>query len=71
MDFENLMFAILLWTTRPSMLAQILLGNLKHIIVENQLFHPLMYNNTFYAGADFPRELRKMDLEDPFFPLVL
>ena len=51
--------------------AQILLGNLKQIIVENQVFHPLMYNNTFYAGADFPRELRKMDLEDSFFPSVL
>ena len=30
-----------------------------------------MYNNTFYAGFDFPRELKKMDLEDPFFPPVL
>ena len=65
------MFAILLWTTKPPMLAQILRRNLKQIIVENQVFHPLMFYNTFYAGADFPRELRKMDLEDPFFPPVL
>ena len=66
MDFEDSIFAILLWMTRPSMLAQILLGNLKQIIVKNQIFHPLMYNNTFYAGADFPRELQKNDLEDLF-----
>ena len=41
------------------------------IAVENQVSHLLMYKNTFYAGADLPRELKKMDLEDQFFPPVL
>ena len=38
---------------------------------EDQFFHPAMQNKNFYAGADFPGPLEKIDLEDPFNHLAM